>query len=79
MKKLQELSLFELNTCRELLEVRINSLQQYKIGNDYHPPYTEKDVINFKTFEEQATKTLSAVNKKIKIKLDEFINSVDID
>ena len=79
MKKLEELSLFELKAYRELLEKRILGLHQYKIGNEYHPPYTEKDINDFKIFEKQAEKTLLVVNKKIRVKLDEFISSIDLD
>ncbi|MDA3893261.1 MAG: hypothetical protein PF517_16485 [Salinivirgaceae bacterium] len=76
MKDIEKLSLPELKTYRDLLDKRISELRHHQIGDEYYPPYTDKDINEVKEFENQAIKALSAVNKIIRRKLDEFISSI---
>jgi DNA mismatch repair ATPase MutS len=76
MKNLEKLTLSELKDYRELLNTRIAELNSYQIDDDYFPPHTDEEFDEIQKFEEQAKKALSAVNKIIRKKLDDLINSI---
>jgi len=77
MKSIEDLALTDLKVYRELLTNRIDNLHKHQIGDEYYPPYTDKEVHSLKKFEQKAVKALTMVNKQIRIKLDTFIESVE--
>lgn len=77
METIENITLHELKVYRELLENRIANLRKHQIGDEYYPPYTDKEVHNIKEFEQKAINALSVVNKTIRKKLDAFIDSID--
>lgn len=76
MENIEKQSLLDLKVYRDLLETRISELRRHQIDDEYYPPYTDKEITKIKEFENQAIKALSAVNKMIRKKLDEFISSI---
>ncbi len=78
MKTIEQLTLTELKIYKELIETRINELRRHQIDDDYYPPYTEKEINEFKSLEMRTAKALSIVNKMIRQKLDSFIHQMEI-
>ena len=78
MHNLEKLSLIELKSYKELIENRMNELRLHQIDDEYFPPYTDKEINQLKEMERKSAKALSAVNRLIRNKLDDFINKLEV-
>ena len=79
MKDLKKMTLPELKSIRDLLEIRIAELNLHQVDGEYYPLYTDKEIDKINKLEVQTSKALTAVKKVIREKIDEFISSIDYD